>query len=123
MAAPSLLFTLLAPVQAPKGAQLTDSRTAAHPPWPAAFSFQPRTRGHYAVTLVGPWNLRLDSGRDAPFVGEAARWNDSGLPAMVLDDADHWVWKYLEARLGKTKEKEYLTPKRAPDYLELPKRP
>jgi hypothetical protein len=103
--------------------KLTGSHTLTHPPWPAAFWFHTRRNGTYAVTLVGAQNLRLDSGRDGPFTGEAARWNSSPPPEMALEDHDHWVWNYLESRLGETKRKEYLAPKRAPDYLELPKKP
>lgn len=104
--------------------QLVDTHTVAHPPWPAAFVFHTRKHGAYAVTLVGARNLRLSPAqRDGRFTGDAARWNDSAPPEMVLDDRDDWAWRFFESRLGKTKEKEYLAPKSAPDYLELPLRP
>ena len=103
--------------------QLTATHTVAHPPWPAAFLFHTRTHGTYAATLVGRSSLRLDAGRaDGYFEGAAARWNSAPPPEMALSNEDDWLWAYFESNLGPTREKEYLMPK-APDYLELPKKP
>jgi len=110
-------------VQLIRHGRLTETSTVAHPPWPAAFVFHARSHGSYAATLVGRANLRLDAGRpDGHFEGSAARWNSSPPPEMALDQDDDWLWAYLEARLGPTREKEYLTPK-APPNLELPRKP
>jgi len=95
---------------------LIDARTVTHPPWPAALLLRTHTHGSYAVTLVGAQNLRLDPGNASrKFSGEAARWNDSPVPEMTLDDEDGWLWNYLQTRLGRTLEKEYQTPPR-PNY-------
>ncbi len=103
--------------------QLVDTHTVTHPPWPAAFLFHTRDHGTYAATLVGRSSLRLDAGRpDGHFEGAAARWNSSPPPEMALNDEDGWLWTYFELHLGPTREKEYLMSK-APDYLELPKKP
>jgi hypothetical protein len=105
------------------GGQLTDTHTVAHPPWPAAFLFHTHNHGTYAAMLVGRSSLRLDAGRsDGHFEGAAARWNSSPPPEMALNNEDDWLWVYFESHLGPTREKEYLMPK-APDYLELPKKP
>ncbi|HKO50880.1 MAG TPA: hypothetical protein VJV79_24385 [Polyangiaceae bacterium] len=106
-----------------QGGRITDTRTLAHPPWPAALLFHTQKQGTYAATLVGRSSLRLDAGRaDGHFEGAAARWNSAPPPEMVLSDEGNWLWTYFEAHLGATREKEYLTPK-APDYLELPQKP
>jgi hypothetical protein len=105
------------------GGQLTDTHTVAHPPWAAALLFHTRNHGTYAATLVGRASLRLDAGRaDGHFEGAAARWNSSPPPELALNNEDDWLWTYFESHLGPTQEKEYLMPK-APDYLELPKKP
>ncbi|MEP7049155.1 MAG: hypothetical protein ABJB12_02330 [Pseudomonadota bacterium] len=105
------------------GGQLTETHTVAHPPWPAAFVFHTRSHGTYAATVVGRSSLRLDAGRaDGHFEGAAARWNGSPPPDLALNSEEDWLWAYFESHLGPTREKEYLMPK-APDYLELPKKP
>lgn len=110
-------------VQLLRNGQLTDTHTVAHPPWPAALLFHTRKSGTYAVTLVGHSSLRLDAARaDGRFEGAAARWNSAPAPEMALSDEDGWLWHYFEARLGPTREKEYLMHK-APAYLELPQKP
>lgn len=102
---------------------LTDTRTATSPPWDAILLFYTRSSGTYAATLVGHSTLRLHPGPTRNFEGDAARWNDSPPPEVVLNDERGWLWEYLESRLGATKQKEYLAPKHAPDYLEHPLRP
>lgn len=107
-----------------RGGAAIDGQTVAHPPWPAGFVIKTRSQGAYTVTLVGPSNLRLHSAaRDARVASSAP--GGSGAPPleMALRDDEGWLWAFLEARLGKTKEKEYLAPKSAPDYLELPTPP
>ena len=105
-----------------RGGLLTDTRTLAHPPWPAAFLFHTRSHGTYAATLVGRSNLRLDAGRpDGHFEGAAARWNSAPPPELATNNEDVWLWTYLESHLGATREKEYLTPE-TPDYVELPQK-
>lgn len=90
---------------------LIDAHTLTHPPWPAAFLFHTQTHGSYALTLVGPQNLRLDPGNEEMrFVGDAARWNDAPAPEMVLQVGASWIWQYLEARLGEPPNKEYTVP-------------
>lgn len=107
-----------------RGGVMVEGATVAHPPWPAAFVLRTRNHGAYAVTLVGRASLRLHSGsRDGRFVGDAARWNGAAPPEMAVPDEDGWLWTFLEARLGQTEQKEYLSPKMAPDYLELPRPP
>jgi len=42
---------------------------------------------------------------------------------MTVDQEDDWLWTYFEKHLGPTRDKEHLAPRKAPPYLELPRKP
>jgi hypothetical protein len=89
-----------------RNAHPMDAFTLTHPAWPAVIRLSTPERGSYAVMLVGARNLRLVPDSAAGAKADGAPYIPP--PEMELRDSTGWLWGFLESRLGRTRQKDYL---------------